>query len=249
MIVITNTGGRPDAFALCATYMRRQTYAGRVTWVIAHDLDDVPEPADMPANWTVRMVRAPWTWAPGMNTQAALLSLALDEAVKARENEAEPIAIVEDDDWYAPGWLAAIHQAMRPGVDIFGERHALYYNVRTLTWRCMGNRQHASLCNTAIAWRGVDALQRELAVRLRPRAQRSLFIDLDLWRNPLLQRVLVDSRHVVGIKGMPGRGGIGSGHSARANGYAYDPMMAKLRELIGEDAEGYRRTAAMEAVA
>ena len=58
-------------------------------------------------------------------------------------------------------------------------------------------------------------------------------IDLTLWRS--LPGRLYSTRHVVGIKGMPGRGGIGCGHHDDFGGNV------SLRDWIGEDAALYGR--------
>lgn len=55
---------------------------------------------------------------------------------------------------------------------------------------------------------------------------------------PKLREVIRPGGWVVGIKGLPGRGGIGMGHRDNFRG-TDDPCGALLREWIGEDAEAY----------
>ena len=100
------------------------------------------------------------------------------------------------------------------------------------TGRQLQNANHSSLCSTAMRKSGVDAL-RSLA---RPGTQ---FIDLGLWRYRGLSKKLVDTHNVVGIKGLPGRGGIGMGHRESFNG-TFDFSLDLLRSWIGEDCEVYR---------
>ena len=66
----------------------------------------------------------------------------------------------------------------------------------------------------------------------------SAFVDSRLWKMKIRKSLFADRRLVVGIKGMPGRKGIGVGHRP---GYTYirDQNWLKLRQLIGGDANYY----------
>lgn len=224
MQVLTPTGARPEAFALCQRWARQQDYTGRVVWFI---VDDGPNPqhvGPMPPNWqTVLIRRAPF-WKPGQNTQAANILRGLD-AVDVNQ----PLAIFEDDDYYAPGWLTHV-AGLLGDADLVGETKSRYYNVRTRVGRELPNTKHASLCACAMVGPGINALRRAAQGREK-------FIDIDLWRRVRRQRLFTGHR-VVGIKGLPGRGGIGVGHRQEFRGTA-DPGGRLLREWIGKDAEAY----------
>jgi hypothetical protein len=71
--------------------------------------------------------------------------------------------------------------------------------------------------------------------------QHTKFIDLELWRKHR-SRYLFGGGRVCGIKGLPGRGGIGMGHSRDFNG-THDPDGRILREWIGDDADLYLQEA------
>jgi hypothetical protein len=252
MIVVTPTGGRPEAFEFCVAYMVRQTYIGDVDWIIAHDIDmpELSATAIMPTNWRVHPVRAPWTWAEGMNTQAALMALGLRRAMEHGAGQ-RPVLIVEDDDFYPKQYLRRMADAFRrvsPACGAVGYIRTTYYNVHNRTWRAMHNHQHASLCETGVIGSAVDMLLRICDQRAR-NPHRKGFLDIDLWAG-VHQVRRKDAVHFmeakpglrpVGIKGMPGRPGIGSGH--RPNGkWTADHDLTWLREHIGfADAEAYRR--------
>jgi hypothetical protein len=144
------------------------------------------------------------------------------------------LVFIENDDWYAPTWLEFCRGHL-PGWDLMGEGNAIYYNV---TWRYFfghGNNTHASLCSTALLARHLPALAQECL-------QENPFVDSRIWRNPTLRRnVFLNNprKLVVGIKGMPGRAGYGSGHGHYDPNAQPDKNLDKLRELIGKDAELY----------
>lgn len=225
LTLLTATGARPAAWALCERWMARQDYTGPVRWII---VDDGPEPQPVTfrrEGWQLVLVRPSPHWAPGQNTQARNLLKGL-AAVGADER----LAIIEDDDWYAPDWLTAVDREL-DRAELVGEHRARYYNVQQRSGRQLANTGHASLCSTAM--RGSALQDFAEACRARPK-----FIDLELWRRAH-GRHLFGGHRVVGIKGLPGRGGIGMGHDAAFKGQA-DPDGSLLRSWVGEDAGAYR---------
>lgn len=68
LTLVTATGARPEAWALCERWMLRQTFAGPVRWVI---VDDGPEPQPITfrrAGWELVLIRPAPFWRPGQNT-------------------------------------------------------------------------------------------------------------------------------------------------------------------------------------
>jgi hypothetical protein len=225
LTLLTVTGARPRAWSLCQLWMARQTYAGPVHWVV---VDDGPEPATWidpgRTGWTVEWVRPQPLWQPGQNTQARNLAAGL-----ARIGADARVLVIEDDDWYAPDWLEhAADQLDR--AELVGEGRARYYNVATRVGRQLSNGAHASLCSTALRGWALNVLRD--VVRTQPK-----FIDLNLWKRHG-RGIVFDGHRVVGIKGLPGRGGIGMGHHAEFRGTA-DPHGALLQSWVGADAELY----------
>lgn len=230
LTVVTPTGERPDAFALCERMMARQTYAGPVRWIVVDDGARETVMGSLAANWTRIVLRPDPPWRPGENTQGRNLTAALDAAALLRQpDEALRIAIVEDDDWYDPRWLETL-DARLDGADMAGESHARYYNVRGRIAADLGNEFHASLRASAVAGAGIEALRRVIALR-------APYFDWAMWRDPAPVKTLFKTRLTVGLKGLPGRAGLAAGHQ-RMRG-ARDRDLAILREWIGADADWY----------
>jgi hypothetical protein len=222
--LLTATGARPEAFALCERWMAAQTYDGPVTWII---VDDGPEPTPVhpsPLGWLQVVVRPAPFWRPGDNTQARNLLKGLD-AVDPKH----PLVIIEDDDHYRADWLETVVRELAKA-ELVGECRARYYNIAQRKGRQLRNEGHASLCSTAM--RGGALATFRLACQRAPK-----FIDLELWRRHRSRHLFVGYR-VVGIKGLPGRGGIGMGHRDDFRG-EYDPDGALLRQWVGDDARFY----------
>lgn len=222
--LLTATGARPESFALCERWMAAQTFEGNVTWII---VDDGPDPTPIersPKGWVQVVVRPAPFWRPGQNTQARNLLRGLDAV-----DPAQPLVVIEDDDYYAPDWLETAVRELAHA-ELVGECRARYYNVTQRRGRQLSNANHASLCSTAL--RGAAIATFRQACARSPK-----FIDLDLWRRHR-SRHLFGGHRVVGIKGLPGRGGIGMGHRKDFNG-EYDPDGALLRQWVGEDARYY----------
>lgn len=224
LTLLTATGCRPQAFALLERMMLRQTYDRPVRWIIVDD-GEVPQPITFErAGWVLEVVRPTPFWRPGMNTQARNLLAGLD-----RVNPTDRLVVIEDDDWYAADWLEVCAIYLERA-SLVGETQARYYNVEHRTGRQLSNVGHSSLCSTAMRGSAITAFRQAC----QPGRQ---FIDLELWRKHR-DALLFPGHRVVGIKGMPGRGGIGMGHKAGFRGQR-DPNGVLLREWIGPDADWY----------
>jgi len=193
---ITPTGARPDAFAACVEHMRAQTIPSR--WVI---VDDGPEPMPTPQidKWEIVHLRPEPLWEPGQNTQARNLLHGLPYC-------SERVVVIEDDDLYAPDWLATC-EGWLDDADLVGESMSLYRHIETGRETECNNEGHASLCSTAMKGEGVAAMVN--ACRSGEK-----FIDIRLWATKGIAKALhkPEPRRVTGIKGYPGRPGIGMGH-------------------------------------
>jgi hypothetical protein len=220
LTLLTPTGDRPQAWALCERWMLAQDYPDDVRWIV---VDDGAEPLQIRferPGWLLRVLRLPPMQG---NSQARNLLAGLEEAGVG------PLAIIEDDDWYAPSWLSTCARELERA-ELVGERRARYYNVALRCGRQLKNETHASLCSTALHGAAIGVLRRACESREK-------FIDIQLWRAHRFAR-LFNGHRVVGIKGLPGRAGIGMGHRADFIGQR-DPHGALLRDWIGNDAEAY----------
>lgn len=232
LTLLTTTGERPEAFALCVQWMNRQNYDGPVSWII---VDDGRTPADIQPvrqDWEIMLVQPEDKWQPGQNTQGRNLRAGLRAVGLLMKHREMNLVIIEDDDWYAADWLTTV-AAELDNAELVGEGWARYYNVKHQRARKMLNDKHASLCSTAMR---DGALKHFYEVCL----DGVDFIDVDLWKGQGFTRKLFGGHRVVGIKGLPGRAGIGMGHSSKMQGRA-DPDSEILREWVGQDADAYLR--------
>lgn len=224
LTLITPTGGRTKAAALCQRWMAAQTYSGPVRWIVVDD-GEQPEPWTFRRDgWSLELIRRESFWKHGENTQAVNLLTALD-----RVSISERVVCIENDDHYSPQWLEIVDKHLERA-ELVGEYRARYYNVATKQGRQLNNTQHASLCCTAMRGAAIETFRKVC----KPGVQ---FIDLSLWRaHP--SKLLFSGANVTGIKGLPGRCGIGVGHKPDFHG-TKDTDGALLREWIGQDAELY----------
>lgn len=192
--VLTATGARPEAFAKCVEWMQAQDYEGRVRWII---VDDGPEAMETPVvfGWQIVHIRPCPLWQPGQNTQARNLL----EGLKLCGDR---VAIVEDDDQYAKWWLERVNEWLDHD-DLVGEAPSIYR--KGSTERKMNNKTHASLCATAFKGKVVRAVFEDIC------RKNKTGIDMKLWR-ACKGRLYPQKGGVIGIKGYPGRPGIGVGH-------------------------------------
>ncbi|HCZ47951.1 MAG TPA: hypothetical protein DCZ11_02980, partial [Gammaproteobacteria bacterium] len=159
LTLLTATGARPQAWALCERMMRLQDWDGAVRWVIVDD-GAHPQPLTFRRpGWTLEVIRPQPYWRPGMNTQARNLAAGLAEI-----GDTERVVVIEDDDAYAPGYLRAVASWLADA-PLVGESHARYYHVARRVWRDCGNHAHASLCSTAVRDEGLAALRDHAAHR------------------------------------------------------------------------------------
>jgi len=171
----------------------------------------------------VDVVRPSWRWVPGMNTQAASLRAGLDRV----PNDAT-LLVMEDDDVYLPGHVANMVNALQLA-EATGERVARYYHVGAGRYRVLPSRHHASLAATGVRRTGLNAF-RNVCTGTKNR------IDITFWQTFAGIKQFLDTGNVVGIKGLPGRPGIGVGH--RRN-FGKPDDGTKLREWIGDLADNY----------
>lgn len=218
--LITPTGNRPEGLALLGQYINAQTYSGNAEWVIVDDCDPaspIPE-----TRFKTTVIRPDWRWN-GNNTQARSMIAALDAIP-----EDATVFVLEDDDCYLPDYIETMVKALQ-SVDLVGENEARYYNVRTRRFKAMKTARHSSLASTAM--NGTQALRQACENQHR-------HIDIHLWRYFTGRKILLATRNVIGIKGLPGRGGIGAGHKEKFG--QRDMNNDILPKWAGDYAENYQ---------
>lgn len=222
--LITPTGGRPFALELCLRYMKAQTYPGPVQWIIVSDLGPPIFP-EVPG-WEIEVVYPEPKWAPGQNTLGRNLLAALPRV------KGDRILFIEDDDWYSPDYLQSMASYFH-NAPIVGESRARYYHLPSRRFRIFDNLARASLCQTGVWSSEISTLEKICE-------QHSDFIDVRLWE-AVSSRYLRASRMCIGIKGLPGRPGIGIGHRPENDGsWHQDPTLEVLRLWVGNDINNYK---------
>jgi glycosyltransferase involved in cell wall biosynthesis len=218
--VLTPTCDRPVAFALCERWMAAQTRQPD-EWIVA-------DGGRTPVVCTRGQRHLHQAGLPGARNFTANLLRGLEAAT------GDILALVEDDDYYQPGHLAQLRSQMTSAVQIAGDPFQRYYHVPSLTWKLFENTG-ASLCQTAMRRDAFPWFRRAIQeARLAGRYG----VDFALWQQaPLWAQSLERSDTVVGLKGLPGRPGLGIGHRPRGPGWIRDHEAVLLRHWLGPDAE------------
>lgn len=220
--LITPTADQPTGLALLERYMARQT-APWHQWIVTDD-------GDVPATLTMgqqHIVRA--RWEEGARSLAGNIRAAIPHVT------GDAVLIVEHDDWYSPEHVATC-VANLARAPLTGSRAQRYYNVSARAWITMKNVGSA-LCNTALRAELVPELDRAAALA---HSLDSIGLDRIFWEANLSAGLVTDQQTVVGIKGLPGRKGLGLGHRPHGRpGWHHDPRGDVLRQWVGADADAY----------
>ena len=204
--LITPTGERPKQFRDCAEYMKRQNYLGEVVWIIVDDGRESTTEAvqpDFKKNWTIVKSFPVPKWKPGQNTQSRNLQEGIKELEKIKG--IEYVFIIEDDDWYSECYLLEMVKQMI-GYQLTAQVNTIYINVKDFTIRFNHNSKHGSLFQVGFS---IDILN--VFKRVVSRAVR--FIDIQLFKESVRKNLFHSQQRLsIGIKGQPGRPGIGNGH-------------------------------------
>lgn len=219
--VITPTADRPRGIELCERYMARQTVQPH-EWIVA-------DGGNVAAKLTMGQRHLHHPSPPGAANLAGNIQRALDAVT------GDAVVIVEDDDHYSPGHLAACRVGLQAN-PAYGCSWLIYFNVAHRCWVKMANRGSA-LCQTAFR---ADLIPEMLAAAREASAAGKFNIDGRFWANRT--RMATGQQTVIGIKGLPGTPGLGIGHRPKSypgRNWRPDPKLEHLRKLIGEDVENY----------
>ena len=145
------------------------------------------------------------------------------------------VLFFEDDEYYAPGYINAMVMALEASM-IAGISKAKYYHLPTRGWYRNANDRHASLAQTAIRAAALPVLMEVIGQNHDP------FIDIKLWAKlKHLGKLFPDDENplFVGMKGMPGRPGIGGGHKENLYRGRVDADYSILKKWMPKDHETY----------
>jgi glycosyltransferase involved in cell wall biosynthesis len=237
---ITPTGDRPLAFRLCREWMANQTRRPD-QWLI---IDDGKTPIEFDSTWfnsvmpgvAVGIRREPRRDDPlhtlDLNLKAALPHITGDK-----------ILIIEDDEYYAPGYVEEMARRLDQA-EVVGICRSKYYHLPTGGYQQIGNVGHASLAQT-----GFRSSFLPVFGSLIQNGDNSKWPDDKLWRHvqatagkasAIRAQLFVDDQTplYVGMKGLPGRGGIGAGHKTSMY-HATDKDRSQLKAWIPRDYQVY----------
>jgi len=151
------------------------------------------------------------------------------------------LIVMEDDDYYAANHIESIVDLAERGYKLLGsEPVQRYYNVAHRCYKLFNNIG-ASMCQTAIHRSLFSVFRSAIQTCM---ARNSFGVDTTLWRSiPANEWAFTKQMTVVGIKGLPGRAGLGVGHRPDAK-WTPDPQFVKLRSWIGDDVNFYNGASA-----
>lgn len=215
---ITCTGDRHVVFKLCEQWMARQTMKID-QWIVVDD-GKVPTKVTLGQQYIRRDPRTddpPHTL--GLNILAALPHIKGDK-----------ILFIEDDDYYKSNYVEVMNKWLNE-YHLVGQANAIYYNLKYRWWHTHPNTKHASLCQTGCTTYMLKYLEPLCKQDLR-------FIDIEFWAKSLGRKYIDKNttRMCVGLKGLPGRTGIGMGHDEK---FPNDPDFFYFKSFLGEDADVY----------
>lgn len=223
LTLITPTGDRPLAFALCQNWIRKQTLQPD-QWIVVDD-GKVPLKSYVPMEYVRR--------EPQANDPKHTLILNLKTAMPLIKGD--KIIIIEDDEYYAPEYVREMAHRLDQR-EVVGIMRSKYYHLPTGGYLQIRNTTHASLAETGFRssfvpelsgiWDGDPSLDMRIWQKAGP-ARSLLFVDDD---KPLY----------LGIKGLPGRMGIGAGHNPAMYRNIRDIAdRAVLRQWVSQDYQVY----------
>lgn len=234
--ILTPTGARPQVFKLCESYVQRQSVPNDIEWVVIDDTLPPNTPHRRKEFKTkgggkVTQLTYPSSkqWRPGINTQRPNLDIGIPLI------HGDYVFTIEDDDWYRADYMEAmLYQLKR--FPVVGQCFSRYFNAATREYKEWGNYLHCSLAETAFRRSELDRFERAVN-------SGDLFIDIAFWRIIRDEGVnCIRFNHqglACGMKGLPGRMGIGSGHTPDKS-FTKDLSFKQLKAWVGvEDAQVY----------
>lgn len=227
LYVITPTGDRPQAFALCVSYVNRQTRAPD-KWIVVDD-----GTTDAVSSQVLRIrVQHEIVSLPPMRGNSIVRNLR--EALSRVPDDAA-VCVIEDDDWYPPGYLKEMDRLLMRHPYV-GVRHKDYYNVRHRLWKTHNNRTRMALHGSGFSGEALSAFR---SILMNPPDGYPDSVFGEAWLGDRGFNDDVRPVHIVGYG--TGRRGTTGPHrvSGDSDRWTHDPDGTRLRLLIGDDADHY----------
>lgn len=223
--VITPTADQPTGMRLLESFLRRQTIQPD-WWIIVDDGDIHAATPD----WEICRHYKRRRVDNGARSLAGNLLAALYHLPPV-----DHIVIAEHDDYYFPNHIEVCVRRLQDKAAT-GYYKLRYYNVLIRKWLQQKNTCGA-LHSTALRYSEIPRLK---AAASEAYKINNYGIDQIFWSSlPLTAGDIHQEPTMVGIKGLPGRFGLGIGHTVKGPRWHPDPNMRQLRTWIGKDAELY----------
>lgn len=222
--LITPTGDRFLCFLLCQYYVSRQTRQPD-QWIVVDD-GHYPMSQDLLYNKSVDYFYREQKADDPKHTLTRNFCLALSKV------EYDKVIIFEDDDWYDKDYIKKYEELLET-YSLVGQANTHYYHVQTRRFFKNNNNTHSSLCQTAFRSELISYILERL------KDYKHYTVDLEIWRNQTDSKFIFsqEKQMCIGIKGLPGRSGLTTGHKINHPLYAQntDFDMSNLKTWIGND--------------
>lgn len=226
--VLTPTSDRPKCFDICCKMVDKQTVKP-VQWLI---VDDSLEQPVYPPSWDF----VDYHYRNRSNNEP-IHTLSCQVAYALEFITTDKVIIMEDDDWYYSRYLEMMLRLFENSkADLVGQGQAIYYVPRYKKYYLHPNKNHASFAQTGFT--------RNLFGKLKCICNNSKepFIDLQLWKQPVSKFIsLNETPYCVGMKGMPGKLGGGSGHDHKLPNFRNDSDLKIFNKYVIEDKDIYEK--------
>ncbi len=215
LTLITPTGDRPLAFALCQNWMRKQTLQP-TQWIVIDD-GKTPMKPFVPMQYVRREPR------PDDSEHTLILNLKTTMPLI----RGDKIIIIEDDEYYASNYIEVMSTKLDEH-EIVGIGRSKYYHLMSGCYAQIGNMHYASFAEMAFRSSFLPEFIKFL--------DGGLYLDVRIWKSINGNRTYLffdDDRSLyVGMKGMPGRHGIGGGHDVNHIIYRRGRLCDKSRKIL-----------------
>ena len=239
---ITPTGDRPLAIFLQCRWMKQQSVQP-TQWII---VDDGIAPSCGAGNYLIPSYAQYIRREPKADDPKHTLGANVRESLPRITGS--KILIIEDDEYYAPTYIEEMSKRLNEH-ELVGIGRSRYYNLPHSRYFRDTNFWHASLAQTAF--------RSSFLEKIKHLFDDEIYIDVRIWEtennsrfnfsgkerktdkgNGIIFDDGEDNPLYVGIKGLPGRPGMGIGHT-HCQSFAYDEGRNQLKKWIPDNYESY----------
>jgi hypothetical protein len=154
-------------------------------------------------------------------------------------NRDNKVAIIEDDDWYSNIYFKFLSEAL-DNYDVVGIDCTTYYHIPTKRYKRLVHPGRSSLNSTAFRFNVVEVFMNALVLAAK---QNVCHVDILFWNMvkelKLKYKLFNVDGLVLGLKGLPGKAGLGIGHRDGPLFPGDDRSLEFLASVMGHDIISY----------